>query len=51
MFKTLLQDQQNKRPLIIAELGAKYTSLDVIKQMIKSSRECGADMVKEWSIH
>jgi len=46
VFRTLLQAQQNKRPLIVAELGAKYTSLDVIKQMIKSSRECGADMVK-----
>lgn len=46
MFQKILQAQQKKYPLIIAELGAKYASLDVMKQMIASSKECGADIVK-----
>lgn len=46
MFQTILQAQQNKQPLIVSELGAKYASIDVMKQMIKSSKECEADIVK-----
>ena len=46
MLRELFKPQQNKHPLIISELGAKYASLDIMKKMIKSSRDCGADMVK-----
>lgn len=35
-----------KPPLIIAEIGAKYGSLDTVKQMIQKAHEAGADMVK-----
>jgi sialic acid synthase SpsE len=35
-----------KRPVVVAELGAKYAGLDVMRQMIQSSKKCGADMVK-----
>lgn len=38
-------DKRNK-PLIIAEIGAKYAGMDIIKQMVKAASECGADMVK-----
>lgn len=34
------------KPLIIAEIGAKYAGMDIIKQMVKAARDCGADMVK-----
>lgn len=33
-------------PLIIAEIGAKYGSLDIVKQMIQKAYVAGADMVK-----
>ncbi len=46
MFQYLLDAQQNRTPLVVAELGAKYAELDVMKQMIKSCKDCGADMVK-----
>ena len=46
MFGIILKAQKNKQPIIVAELGAKYAELDVIKQMIQSSKKCGADMVK-----
>jgi len=34
------------QPLVIAEIGARYGSLDTLKQMIRLSMECGADVVK-----
>ena len=46
MLKSCFEPQPNKQSIIIAELGAKYASLDVIKQMIKKTQECGADIVK-----
>jgi sialic acid synthase SpsE len=46
MFELFLETQRQNRPLIISELGAKYASIDVMKEMIKASKECGADMVK-----
>jgi sialic acid synthase SpsE len=33
-------------PLIIAEIGAKYGSLEIVKEMVKKASESGADMVK-----
>lgn len=33
-------------PLIIAEIGAKYAELDIMKQMVKAAKDAGADMVK-----
>lgn len=33
-------------PVIIAEIGAKYADMALIKEMIKSARQCGADLVK-----
>ncbi len=33
-------------PVIIAEIGAKYADMDVLKKMIKAAHNAGADMVK-----
>lgn len=33
-------------PLIIAEIGANYGGMDVVKNMVRSAAECGVDMVK-----
>lgn len=40
------RNHPEKIPLIISELGAKYASIDILKKMIKSSKDCGADFVK-----
>lgn len=34
------------QPLIVAELGAKYANIGLMKQMIRSAKDCGADIVK-----
>src|SRR5690348_6094117 len=39
-------DRFTARPVIVAEIGAKYAGMDVLKAMIRSARNCGADMVK-----
>lgn len=46
MIESLFTPQSVTRPVIIAELGAKYADLDVMKRMIQSAKECGADLVK-----
>lgn len=46
MFDRLIRAQQTMQPLIIAEIGAKYASMDVIRDMIRSAKDCGADLVK-----
>lgn len=33
-------------PLVIAEIGAKYGGLEVVKEMVCAAKECGADTVK-----
>lgn len=33
-------------PLIIAEIGANYGGIEIVKQMVRAAAECGADMVK-----
>ena len=33
-------------PLIIAEIGAKYGGIEIVKQMVRAAAKCGADMVK-----
>lgn len=39
-------DSFSTRPVIIAELGAKYAPIEVMEGMVRSAKECGADMVK-----
>jgi N,N'-diacetyllegionaminate synthase len=34
------------KPVIIAEIGAKYAEMSVLKQMVAKAKECGADVVK-----
>lgn len=34
------------KPVIIAEIGAKYAEMEIIKQMVKAAHEAGADIVK-----
>ncbi len=46
IWDMLAEVEKRAYPLIIAELGAKYASLDIIKQMIQRAKDCGADMVK-----
>lgn len=36
----------HESPLIIAEIGANYGGIDVVKQMVRSAAQCGVDMVK-----
>lgn len=38
--------KRHPAPVIIAEIGAKYAGMDVIRQMIHAARDCGADLVK-----
>lgn len=33
-------------PLIIAEIGANYGGMDIVKDMVRSAARCGVDMVK-----
>ena len=33
-------------PVIIAEIGAKYAEMDILKKMVKAARDAGADVVK-----
>lgn len=33
-------------PLVIAEIGANYGGIEIVKQMVRAAAECGADMVK-----
>ena len=37
---------QSLSPLIISEIGAKYASMDIVKEMVTRSKEVGADIVK-----
>ena len=46
MFSELKAAMGRGTPLIIAELGAKYAELPVMRGMIESAAGCGADMVK-----
>lgn len=47
MFLDLLKQAESRQyPLCVAEIGAKYAELDVMRQMIRSAAECGADLVK-----
>jgi sialic acid synthase SpsE len=43
---SLLLDRFAARPVIIAELGAKYADLDTIKAMVRAAKDAGADIVK-----
>jgi sialic acid synthase SpsE len=45
-FKELQARGQQREPLIIAEIGAKYAELEVIRQMIEAAGRGGADLVK-----
>lgn len=38
--------RSREAPLIIAEIGANYGGIDVVKQMVRSAAQCGVDMVK-----
>ncbi|CAO3439912.1 N-acetylneuraminate synthase family protein [Azospirillum argentinense] len=38
--------ESSPKPIIIAEIGAKYASLDIMQQMVQAAKECGADLVK-----
>lgn len=38
--------KQRSAPLIIAEIGAKYGSMEVMQAMIRAAADCGVDMVK-----
>lgn len=38
--------QQRRSPLIIAEIGAKYGSIQVMQDMVRAAVGCGVDMVK-----
>lgn len=42
----IFNNNVKRLPIVVAELGARYTSLGVMKRMIRSARACGADMVK-----
>lgn len=33
-------------PLVIAEIGANYGGIEIVKQMVRAAAGCGADMVK-----
>jgi N,N'-diacetyllegionaminate synthase len=33
-------------PLIIAEIGANYGGIEIVKQMVRAAAKCGADLVK-----
>ena len=33
-------------PSVIAEIGANYGGIDVVKNMVRAAARCGADMVK-----
>ena len=33
-------------PLVIAEIGANYGGIKIVKQMVRAAAECGADMIK-----
>jgi N,N'-diacetyllegionaminate synthase len=33
-------------PVIVAEIGAKYAPIEVMKKMIRAAHDCGADLVK-----
>lgn len=46
MFPAYKRAREKATPLIISEIGAKYGSIETMKEMIKSSKQCGADMVK-----
>jgi N,N'-diacetyllegionaminate synthase len=39
-------EQFTDKPVIIAEIGAKYAEMDVLKQMVKAAHDAGADIVK-----
>src|SRR5262249_40426774 len=34
------------KPVIIAELGGKYASMNIMKDLVRAAKACGADMVK-----
>lgn len=38
--------KQRDCPLIIAEIGAKYASMDIMQDMVRAAAACGVDMVK-----
>lgn len=46
MFPEFETSRRRGVPLIIAELGAKYAEIPVMRGMIESAASCGADMVK-----
>lgn len=46
MFDEIVAAERDGNPLIVSEIGAKYTTLGNIKKMVESSRDCGADYVK-----
>lgn len=33
-------------PLVIAEIGANYGGIEIVKEMVRAASQCGADMVK-----
>jgi N,N'-diacetyllegionaminate synthase len=43
---SFLKKQGYSEPIIIAELGAKNASLDIMAKMVHEARKCGADLVK-----
>lgn len=47
MNNLLFENLTNRStPLVIAEIGAKYADMSVIKDMVRAAANCGADMVK-----
>jgi sialic acid synthase SpsE len=46
MFEQLFNASTRQSPVIIAEIGAKYAEMDVLKSMVLSAKDCGADVVK-----
>jgi len=43
LFKKI---QSETNPLIISEIGAKYASMEILKEMVSKSKEVGAGLVK-----
>lgn len=46
MYAAIVKAQQTGNPQIIAEIGAKYADLDLLKEMVTQAKACGADWVK-----
>ncbi|MCH6575621.1 MAG: N-acetylneuraminate synthase family protein [Bacteroidetes bacterium] len=46
MFDKIQQASKDFSPIIIAEIGAKYADLSIMKKMVQTAKDCGADMVK-----